>query len=592
MARRSLQASKLVINKARKAFKLKNWTQEYLACEIGIQTRQPVWKFFAGRPVERKIFMEICFQLGLDWQEIAEGPLIVEEQEQDSCDINALVQELRSRRYDKIQAQCSTVRLLDIAQPIELNDIYVGVEILEALPNQNCIDFSNIQAFSPQEFTSFDWGQTSHKRVPALKAVATCSKLMIFGGPGSGKTTFLQHLVMQCNQGRLLLERVPIFIRLRNLVEETSKVESLGLSTYIHQELHRSNILDQQVEALLRHGKALIVLDGLDEVQEEERSKVLQQIRKLSEEYYTNQFIITCRTGAHHCQLEGFTDVKIANFDQTEIEVFVKKWFVSVGRNSRQKGLAIAAQFIQQLQLSENRRIRELTTTPLLLHMACSVFQAKEEFPTKQSDFYKIGLDILLVRWDKARGIKRDAIYPQLSLPHKIKLLSQIATVMLAQNRYFFEKSLLQQYIADYLRTLPAASSDFEVLQMDGETVLKSIEVQHGLLVERAQGIYSFSHLAFQEYLTARNVVNSFDLQSLNKSLTLLLGRMSETPRHEVLLLTASMLGNDDTLLQLIQQHVDELVTNNEKLQQFLTWRYQQSLSVQVPYNSAGTSYL
>jgi len=64
---------------------------------------------------------------------------------------------------------------LDIAQLIELNDIYVSVNILEALPSQNWIDVSNIQAFSPEEFDRFNWGQISQKRFPALKAVATHS---------------------------------------------------------------------------------------------------------------------------------------------------------------------------------------------------------------------------------------------------------------------------------------------------------------------------------------------------------------------------------------------------------------------------------
>ena len=52
---------------------------------------------------------------------------------------------------------------------------------------------------------------------------------------------------------------------------------------------------------------------------------------------------------------------------------------------------------------------------------------------------------------------------------------------------------------------------------MDSEVVLKALEAQHGLLVERARGIYSFSHLTFQEYFTAREVVNNSAAQALEK---------------------------------------------------------------------------
>jgi predicted NACHT family NTPase len=53
MAKRSLQASSSGIKMAKQQFASKGWTQEYLATEVGIKTRQPIWRFFAGQPIER-----------------------------------------------------------------------------------------------------------------------------------------------------------------------------------------------------------------------------------------------------------------------------------------------------------------------------------------------------------------------------------------------------------------------------------------------------------------------------------------------------------------------------------------------------------
>ncbi len=592
MARRSLQACTVGIEKAKRVFNAKQWTQEYLASEVGIGTRQPIWKFFTGKPIERNTFQEICFQLDLDWQEIAalpsKNPPTVEEYEQDKHgDVDALVQVVRSHRYDKIQIQCGTIRLLDTAQPVELKDIYVNANILENITSQRWLDLSQFQGVNLEEFDCFGLGQVYQEQVSAMQVVATYSKLMVLGKPGAGKTTLLQHIAMQCNQGEFLPDRVPIFIRLKNFAEDASEIGSFSLLSYIRKELGSSNISEQQVETLLHHGKALILLDGLDELPEEDRSEVLKQIRKLSEEYYKNQLIITCRIATGQFRFEGFTDIEIANFDQTQIEAFAQKWFVNVARNSRNKGLAKAAQFMQKLQLSENRQIRQLASTPLLLHLACSVFQAKSDFPAKRSDLYKQALDILLVRWDEGRGIKRDKIYHQLSLPHKLKLLSQIATITFEQGHFFFPQSKIQQYIMDYLRTLPTGETDPEVLQLNSEAILKSIEAEHGLLVEQARGIYSFSHLTFQEYLTARNIVASFEPQVLEKNLAQLTSHISEPRWREVFLLTAGMLKNPDALMQLMQQHSDRLMAADEKLQQFLIWLYQKSLSVEAPYKSA-----
>ena len=98
---------------------------------------------------------------------------------------------------------------------------------------------------------------------------------------------------------------------------------------------------------------------------------------------------------------------------------------------------------------------------------------------------------------------------------HKEDLLSQIAFITFERGDYFFRQKEIEQYIADYIRNLPDTSADVEALQLDSEAVLKSIEAQHGLLVERARGIYSFSHLTFQEYFTAREIVASSQPQVL-----------------------------------------------------------------------------
>ena len=60
MVKRSLQACPSRLHQAKRAFALKGWTQENLAGEVNLKTRQPIWRFFTGQPVERQIFVEIC----------------------------------------------------------------------------------------------------------------------------------------------------------------------------------------------------------------------------------------------------------------------------------------------------------------------------------------------------------------------------------------------------------------------------------------------------------------------------------------------------------------------------------------------------
>jgi len=133
MAKRSLKASPEGINQAKRAFERRGWTQEYLAAEVGLQTRQPVWKFFSGRPVERHVFLELCFTLDLDWETIVDRPSFQETDPEIEETVSEAaiapssysVNHWRSHLAPLIQSQCHQLELpLDLSCPITLAQIY------------------------------------------------------------------------------------------------------------------------------------------------------------------------------------------------------------------------------------------------------------------------------------------------------------------------------------------------------------------------------------------------------------------------------------------------------------------------------------
>lgn len=579
MAKRSLHASPDGIQQARRAFNRKGWTQENLASEVNLKTRQPVWRFFTGRPIERHTFIELCAVLELDWREIAENPPAesVEAGEQaENAEIDILVEQVRSQRQDKIQNQCGTLQLLDINRPISINDIYIDVNILEEIPSQQWLNIPNLQSFTAKEFDRLGLGEISLKQLASMRAVETYTKLRVLGKPGTGKTTFLQHLAIQCNQGNFAANRVPVFVTLRDFADEARAAGEFSLLQYIQAEFLTSGLSDQTIlEKLLRQGRVLLLLDGLDEVVQQESKAVINEIRRFSENYQKNLSVVTCRTAARSFTIQRFTDVEIAPFTQDQIAAFAQKWFAIFTRTPIEDELA--DQFIQQLDLPENLQFRRLVGTPLFLHLACWVFRRQEKFPTKNTQFYKQCLDLLLGRWDESRGIQRDEVYRGFLLPQKLRLMSQIAAATFEQGHYFFEQHIVEQYIGDYIQNLPDAPTEPEELQLDSEGILQAIELQHGLLAERVRGIFSFSYLAFQEYFMARKIVASHNLQSLEQALEHLVSHITEPRWREIFLLTAAMLRSADSLVQLMKQQIDAIVAQDPYLQEFLTWASQKS---------------
>ena len=115
----------------------------------------------------------------------------------------------------------------------------------------------------------------------------------------------------------------------------------------------------------------------------------------------------------------------------------------------------------------------------------------------------------------------------------------------------------MQEHISKFISNLPNASgSDLEV---DGEAVLKAIEAQHGFFVERARGIYSFSHLTFQEYFTAKYYVDN----RRDKIMKSFIPNNVADPRwREVCLLIAGLLNQADDFFVAFKRHIDNLIRN------------------------------
>ena len=576
-AGRSLKVSPAGINQVKNG--LRNFGSKLaLADELEI-SRATVQKFFVGKPIDRENFHKICQRLNLSWQAIAEFPAEDESFQEFLCDtgfdLAAVVNELRQKAHQHIESRCGMVRVLDMSQPIDLNHIYTNVNILEKISRHQRLEVSDLLKIGDvDEFERPNLGRIAQERVLGVEAVNKYSKLVVLGKPGAGKTTFLKYIAMQCSSGQLQAHLVPIFISLKSFAETA---EQPSLFEYIIEQFSPYGFTDcKAIKQLLVQGRMLILLDGLDEVKETDSQRVLKSVRSFSHQFLANRFIITCRIAAKEYTFEKFTEVEVADFEYSDITSFASKWFAV-------KDLTKAKRCLQEIRA--NRAIRELATNPLLLTFLCLIFEESAEFPANRAALYQEGLDILLKKWDAKRNIEREQIYKKLTIQHKKDLLSQIALTTFERGDYFFRQQEIEQQIVDYIRNLPHVSGNISALQLDSAAILKSIEAQHGLLVERAQGIYSFSHLTFQEYFAAREIIAASHPQVLETGLKKLVSQIANKRWREVFLLTAGMLRNADYMLQLMKQKIDEMLAHDPQLQEFLTWVNQKSrfISVCVP---------
>jgi NACHT domain/Effector-associated domain 10 len=469
--------------------------------------------------------------------------------------IGDLVQQVRSRIHDDTQRLHGTMPLWGVDHWVPLGELFVDVNILEEVSSNRRSELPDLlQDFNRNPghrgLDRMGLGK-ERQRVSGLEVLEKNTNLMVVGKPGSGKTTYLQRVVTECNAGNLQAYRIPVLIRLREFVEDGRSVD-YAVERYLERCWRLSAV---EVQLLLDEGRSLVLLDGLDEVTGENGKNIAKQIKRFAREYPQVQMIVTCRTQNQESRFERFDYVEVADFNEPQVRAFAEHWFQTVGGDLT-RGQTTARAFLNQLFREENKAIRELAITPILLSLSCAVFQQKQAFYSKRSKLYEEGLELLLEQWDRSREIERDEVYRDLSVERKLELLSYLAVKKFEQEQYvLFEQAEIEGYIGEFL----------EIGLRESRGVLRAIESQHGLLIERARELWSFSHLTFQEYLVAKQFFKKAAWEEL-------VSHSNEKNWREIFLLGAELIVKEDTsiFLNLIKMRIDIIRDSNDSINSFI----------------------
>ena len=458
-----------------------------------------------------------------------------------------------------------SMQIMGMAKPVPLDNIFTEAYLLDKPAALGRFDIERLKQLSADPTAP----PANAERINGLRLVKEQGNLFILGKPGAGKTTFLKYITLKAAEQ--VIDKVPIFISLKEWADS-----SLELLPFMAERFDICDFFKAEpfVEELLKSGQAIVLFDGLDEVNQEsgQRDKQTREMNKYIRKYNRTQYLITCRIAATDYTFEPFTYVEIADFTENQIKTFVANWFRT---QEGERDEEACNKFLAEFGREDNKGLRELARTPLLLTLLCLAFDETMTFPQRRVEIYKEALDALLKKWDSSRRIKRDEVYRKLSLGHKENMLARIAAETFEGNEYFIPQSQLERLITDFIKNVPPHD---ENQLPDGEVILKAIEAQHGIFVERAREIYSFSHLTFQEYFTARYIVDNAAKGTLPK---LVKAHCTDSRWREVFLLTTSLLPDASVFMSSFRRIVDELLKGDENLQSLLAWADKKSASIQ-----------
>jgi hypothetical protein len=364
--------------------------------------------------------------------------------------------------------------------------------------------------------------------------------LVLVGSPGSGKSTLLQYLVLTFaagqQQARLQLdeERLPALIRLRQFhrwvegLRHEKKLDQLKpahfhefLAYQWAEEKGAPELPDGFFSRLFRDNRALILLDGLDEVADPtQRRAVAACVAAALDEWGRARVILTSRPKAWESEgravlTSGVGEARVCDLDDAQIEEFVRQWYLAAtfaarGDTAAARGHA-ESRAIDLISAVKPERIRRLAATPLMLSILAMVHSRGVGLPQDRSQLYHECIEFMLGYWDEIAGFFPDPELHEVAARDRQTKRQLIQPVALWMHRLGseqiepFHDDLMKQFADGFQSVLneprPAA-------ERHARFFLRLIVERGGLMQESEAGQFRFVHLTFQEYLAASAIAH------------------------------------------------------------------------------------
>ena len=428
-----------------------------------------------------------------------------------------LISKLTEQYKRAIEREWSILRVNEVE--ISLKDVYVMLQAVASLPPKE-LDKKAELAELPERMrhAGFEPKESNPVRVELSQALKEAQHLVLLGEPGGGKSTTLQFIGLcfvheDWAEARLQLteQKIPIKLDLRgyaDILAEPGTAMEQALNRAVREFLR--DLSEEDARELLHEwsdeGRLLVLLDGLDEVSDQHRRAVHDEIQKFAS-WMTDRkcrLVVTSRLAGYSAMGGNFKEFILKPFEHSEEAIpYLQSWLAVLRQDWKQEQAQTEAINLHD-RMNAQPALRRILDNPLLLRISAQVYARDRQIATSRADLYQRHIEELWVRAVE-RGVdrnKKDDVWKAI------------------------------EYFAWGLQTnnLPSISTEMEII----------LRENMGLVVRVGEKL-AFSHTTLQEYFVAQRLGRAWQ-ENQNGAWAFLRLRLHISTWREALLLLCGSL--------------------------------------------------
>ncbi|MGH8625698.1 MAG: NACHT domain-containing protein, partial [Gammaproteobacteria bacterium] len=273
------------------------------------------------------------------------------------------------------------------------------------------------------------------------------------------------------------------------------------------------------VHRQLGTGRALLLVDGVDELVPAQRPAVRRWLRGLHSEYPQLRMVVTSRPGAADRSWlagEGFAPVLLERMSPLDVAAFCRRWHYAMRDAAQRRAVTLPCradelpEYERALlrQLDGRRHLRGLASSPLLCAMLCALnLDRRQQLPPDRMVLYRDALALLLERRDAEREVpaSRSVV---LDTGSKLAILQHVAWRLSLAGRAELPHDDVLEMVRRAVQRMPNVA-------YPAQDVLQHLLDRSGVIREPVLGRVDFVHRTFQEYLAAKEAVEDQTVDAL-----------------------------------------------------------------------------